>query len=71
MERPDRMASPDPMASDEGPPRNPLLDPRLAGAGGMLITAAALAFLLTHAGRHEPGPALPSAPSASVTSTAR
>jgi hypothetical protein len=38
-------------------PRNPLLDPRLAGAGGMLITAAALAFLLTHVTHHEPVPA--------------
>jgi hypothetical protein len=38
-------------------PRNPLLDPRLAGAGGLLVTAAALAFLLTHATHHDPPPA--------------
>jgi hypothetical protein len=48
-------------------PRNPLLDPRLAGAGGMLITAAALAFLLTHATHHEPAPA--PTPAVSVTAS--
>ncbi|WP_042419342.1 hypothetical protein [Streptacidiphilus anmyonensis] len=48
---------------DDRTPRNPLLDPRLAGAGGLLITAAALAFLLTHGGHHAPAPApAPAAP---------
>ncbi|SEL68907.1 hypothetical protein [Streptacidiphilus jiangxiensis] len=60
------------MARDEDPPRNPLLDPRLAGAGGLLITVAALAFLLTHAGRHDPAPVTPVTPvppRTSVTAT--
>ncbi|WP_165845425.1 hypothetical protein [Streptacidiphilus pinicola] len=54
------------MPTDQDPPRNPLLDPRLAGAGGLLVTAAAVAFLLTQATHHDPTPA-PTTPSASVT----
>ncbi|MEY9871356.1 hypothetical protein ABH931_000821 [Streptacidiphilus sp. MAP12-33] len=50
----------------EDPPRNPLLDPRLAGAGGLLITAAALAFLFTHGIHHDPAPV---PPRASVTAS--
>ncbi|MFC1442670.1 hypothetical protein ABUW04_30900 [Streptacidiphilus sp. N1-10] len=33
---------------DRGPQRSLLMDPRLAGAGGMLLAAAALAWILTH-----------------------
>jgi hypothetical protein len=36
------------------PGRSPLVDPRLAGAGGMLIAAAALAWIFTQ-GAHQQG----------------
>ncbi|WP_042387230.1 hypothetical protein [Streptacidiphilus melanogenes] len=57
-------------ASDEDDEarRNPLLDPRLAGAGGLLITAAALAFVLAHGGHHAPGPASAPSPKAAPAS---
>ena len=54
---------------DAEPQRSPLLDPRLAGAGGMLIAAAALAWFLTH-GMHGSAPDDPS-PSTSVTSASQ
>ncbi|TDT96003.1 hypothetical protein EDD99_7846 [Streptomyces sp. 846.5] len=46
---------------DDGPEpqRSLLMDPRLAGAGGMLLAAAALAWILTHGvhggGSSDPG----------------
>jgi hypothetical protein len=54
-----------PPDGQDDPPRNPLLDPRLAGAGGMLLAAAALAFLLTHGAHRTPAPA----PTTSVTAS--
>ena len=54
------------MSTDRDSPRNPLLDPRVAGAGGLLVTAAAVAFLLTHAPSHDPAPG----PTVSVSVTA-
>ena len=53
---------------DDGPGRSPLVDPRLAGAGGMLIATAALAWLLTHATHHEP--ATPPRTGSSATASA-
>ncbi|MEY9845153.1 hypothetical protein [Streptacidiphilus sp. MAP5-3] len=51
-------------------PRNPLLDPRLAGAGGMLVAAAAIAWLLTHGtGGNPSGPAPLPPPSATAVVT--
>jgi hypothetical protein len=52
---------------DDGPEpqRSLLLDPRVAGAGGMLLATAALAWILTHGG-HGGGS---SDPGASPTST--
>jgi hypothetical protein len=51
-----------------GPGRNPMLDPRLAGAGGMLIATAALAWLVAQ-GTHQDGttPPTPARSSASAT----
>ena len=37
-------------------PRNALLDPRLAGAGGMLIAAAALAWIVAQGIHHDAVP---------------
>ncbi|MEZ0065668.1 hypothetical protein ABIA32_001668 [Streptacidiphilus sp. MAP12-20] len=45
---------------DPAVPRNPLLDPRLAGAGGMLIAGAAVAWMLTQGTHHDPTPSPPS-----------
>ncbi|WP_037605153.1 hypothetical protein [Streptacidiphilus rugosus] len=50
-------------AADHGgraEPRNPLLDPRLAGAGGLLIAGAAVAWMVTQGTHHDPAPTPPS-----------
>ncbi|MEZ0095897.1 hypothetical protein [Streptacidiphilus sp. EB129] len=59
------------MDQDEGrgPARHPLLDPRLAGAGGMLIAAAAVAWLITSGSDHAdptPPPTPPTVQSAAA-----
>ena len=54
---------------DLEPQRSPMLDPRLAGAGGMLLATAALAWILTH-GTHGSAPADPP-PSTPVSSASQ
>ena len=58
------------MDEDDGPEpqRSLLMDPRLAGAGGMLIATAALAWFLTH-GLHGSQGTDPAGPSASVSAS--
>ncbi|WP_034086865.1 hypothetical protein [Streptacidiphilus albus] len=42
------------MDDKDEPGRSPLVDPRLAGAGGIIIAAAALAWIFTQ-GAHQQG----------------